>query len=251
MLEVKNITKTQESLTVLKNISFEVEKNEFVCIIGPSGCGKTTLLRIIAGLEKADGGDILMDGKKSEGPSKEKGMVFQEFSLFPWKTVKENVEFGLKFRGVPQEKRKNIAEEKIDLVDLSGWGNKYPHELSGGMKQRIAIARALANDPQILLMDEPFGSVDAQTRNMLQDELLKIWNETQKTILFVTHNVDEAVYLADRIIALSSTPAEIKNIHNISLDRPRNRTHEDFTEMREKILAEVKKEVKSISAPAK
>lgn len=238
MLEVRNITKSFKHQTVLKDINFNVKENEFICIVGPSGCGKTTLLRIIAGLDNADSGEVLLDGEKIEKTGKDRGMVFQEYSLFPWRTVEKNIEFGLEFKGVPKEERKSIIKEKLDLVHLSGEGGKYPHELSGGMKQRVAIARELARDPKILLMDEPFGAVDAQTRNMLQDELLEIWRETRKEILFITHNVDEAVYLADRILILSSTPAQIKKSYDIDLKRPRDRTDSKFVEKRREILHE-------------
>ena len=244
MLEVKGITKVFRDFVVLKNISMEAKEGEFVCIVGPSGCGKTTLLRIIAGLEKADEGDIYVDGKVMNEPSREKGMVFQEFALFPWRTLRKNVEFGLEYTKTPLIDRKNLSQEYIKLVGLSGWEDKYPHELSGGMKQRVAIARALVNNPRILLMDEPFASVDMQTRNRLQGELLRIWEETRKTIVFVTHNIDESVYLADRVIVLTSPPATIKNVYEIGLKRPRDRTGRKFIEMRKRILEEVAEEVR-------
>lgn len=244
MLEVKNVTKVFNSFVVLKKICMMVREGEFVCVVGPSGCGKTTLLRIIAGLESADEGEVYVDGKLMNEPSKEKGMVLQEFALFPWRTVRKNVEFGLEFRKIPSTDRKNLSEKYIALVGLSGWEDKYPYELSGGMKQRVAIARALANDPKILLMDEPFASVDAQTRNILQSELLRIWKETHKTIVFVTHSIDESVYLADKITVLTSPPAKIKNVHEIDLKRPRDRTSMKFTKIRKKILGEVAEEVK-------
>ena len=174
----------------------------------------------------------------------EKGLVFQEYALFPWRTVRKNVEFGLEYGGIPLKKRREISEKHLKLVGLYGWEDKYPYELSGGMKQRVAIARALANDPRILLMDEPFASVDAQTRNILQAELLRIWKETHKTILFVTHNIDEAVYLADRVIVLTSPPAKIKRVYEIGLKRPRDRTMRKFVKIRKKILKDVFEEVK-------
>lgn len=246
-LQVENITKifnkgTDEELVALKGVSLNAKEGEFVCIIGPSGCGKTTLLRIIAGLEMDDEGDIYVDGKMIDGPSPEKGMVFQEFALFPWRTVRKNVEFGLEYKGVPPEERKKISEKYLEMVGLVGWGDKYPFELSGGMKQRVAIARALANDPKILLMDEPFGSVDAQTRNMLQEELIKIWEKAKKTILFVTHSIDEATYLAERVIVLTARPGHVKNTRSIELAHPRDRTSIDFLKIRKNLLEEIAEE---------
>lgn len=241
-LEIRGVKKTFSGLTVLDDISISVGSGEFLCIVGPSGCGKTTLLRIIAGLEKADSGEILIDGIETNEPSPRKGMVFQEFALFPWRTVIKNVEFGIE--QLPEDERKKIAREYIKLVKLDGFEDKYPHELSGGMKQRVAIARALAPDPEILLMDEPFGALDAQTRNLLQVELLEIWEKTKKTIIFVSHNIDEATYLGDRVIVLTSRPGRIKSIHQIELGRPRERTGSDFIERRKRILEEVMEEVK-------
>ena len=203
-VEVNNISKSfsksedGKPLPVVDNVSFKVNDGEFLCIVGSSGCGKTTILRIIAGLQQADSGEVLLDGEKIESTSSKKGMVFQEFALFPWRTVKKNVEFGLEYKGLPPEEKENLSKRFISMVGLEGYEDSYPHQLSGGMKQRVAIARALVNDPDVLLMDEPFGALDAQTRNILQDELLRIWTETKKTIIFITHNVDEAVYLGDR-----------------------------------------------------
>lgn len=244
MLEVKNVRKAFGDFVVFEDISMRAKEGEFVCIVGPSGCGKTTILRVIAGLEKADEGSIYVDGKLMNEPSREKGLVFQEFALFPWRTVRKNVEFGLEYGGFALRERKMLSEKYIRLVGLSGWEDKYPYELSGGMKQRVAIARALVNDPRILLMDEPFAFVDAQTRNILQGELLRIWKETRKTIVFVTHNIDEAVYLADKVIVLTSPPAKTKGVHKIELERPRERTSKGFTKIRKKILQEVVEEVK-------
>jgi len=244
MLEIKNVTKAFNDFVVLNKICITLREGEFVCVVGPSGCGKTTLLRVIAGLENADEGEIYVYGKLMNEPSLQKGMVFQEFALFPWRTVRKNVEFGLEFGKTPPADRKRLSEKYVKLVGLSGWEDRYPYELSGGMKQRVAIARALANDPKILLMDEPFASVDAQTRNVLQSELLRIWKETHKTIVFVTHSIDESVYLAERIIVLTSPPANIKNVHEINLKRPRNRTSIEFIRIRKKILKEVAEEVR-------
>ncbi|MCK4397916.1 MAG: ABC transporter ATP-binding protein [Methanophagales archaeon] len=223
-------------MMALEDISIEVKPAEFLCIIGPSGCGKTTLLRMIAGLDHPSSGEIILDGKEVKGPSPDRGMVFQEFSLFPWRTVLKNVEFGLEIKGVGDKARGEIAEKYIELVGLQGFENHYPYELSGGMKQRVAIARALATEPSILLMDEPFGSVDAQTRNILQEELLEIWKRTKKTVLFVTHSVDEAVYLADRVAVMSARPGCLIKCLDIDIPRPRKRTSLEVNEFREKLL---------------
>jgi NitT/TauT family transport system ATP-binding protein len=220
-LELRNITKTfkteEGELTALESINLAINPSEFLCIIGPSGCGKSTLLRLIAGLDDPSSGEILLDGKELRGPSLDRGMVFQEYSLFPWRTVLKNVTFGLEIQGIDKQEQYKIAKEYIELVGLKGFEKRYPYELSGGMKQRVAIARALATEPAILLMDEPFGSVDAQTRNILQEELLEIWKRTKKTILFVTHSVDEAVYLADRVAVVSSRPGCLVKCAKIGL----------------------------------
>jgi NitT/TauT family transport system ATP-binding protein len=237
-LELHNVTKTFQSeegeIKALDNINFEVNVSEFLCILGPSGCGKTSLLRMVAGLDYPSSGEIILNGEKVRGPSPDRGMVFQEYSLFPWKTVLKNVEFGLEILDVPD--RRKTAERYIELVGLKGFENSYPYELSGGMKQRVAIARALAPDPALLLMDEPFGSVDAQTRNILQRELLEIWKRTKKTVLFVTHSVDEAVYLADRVAVMSPRPGRIITCMDISIPRPRKRTSREANEVREQLL---------------
>ena len=239
-LELKHITKafnTEEGeITALERINLEVKPAEFLCIIGPSGCGKTTLLRMVAGLDHPTSGKILLDGKEVKCASPDRGMVFQEFSLFPWRTILKNVEFGLEIKGIKENKRREIAEKYIALVGLKGFENHYPYELSGGMKQRVAIARALVTEPSILLMDEPFGSVDAQTRNILQEELLDIWQRTKKTVLFVTHSVDEAVYLADRVAVMSARPGCLVKCLAVDIPRPRKRTSAEANEFREKLL---------------
>ena len=239
-LELRNVTKTfkteEGELTALENINLAIKPSEFLCIIGPSGCGKSTLLRLIAGLDDPSSGEILLDGKELRGPSQDRGMVFQEYSLFPWRTVLKNVTFGLEIQGIDKQEQYKIAEEYIELVGLKGFEKRYPYELSGGMKQRVAIARALATEPAILLMDEPFGSVDAQTRNILQEELLEIWKRTKKTILFVTHSVDEAVYLADRVAVVSSRPGCLVKCAKIDIPRPRTRTSVEVNEFRGKLL---------------
>ena len=239
-LEIQHITKTYSTeegeMTALDGINLEVKPAEFLCIIGPSGCGKTTLLRMVAGLDHPTSGKIILDGKEVICASPDRGMVFQEFSLFPWRTVLKNVEFGLEISGMKDKERREIAEKYIALVGLQGFENHYPYELSGGMKQRVAIARALATEPSILLMDEPFGSVDAQTRNLLQEELLEIWKRTKKTVLFVTHSVDEAVYLADRVAVMSARPGCLVKCLAVDIPRPRKRTSAEANEFRAKLL---------------
>lgn len=190
----------------LKGLDLDVRENEFICIVGPSGCGKSTFLRMAAGLEPVSEGEILYRGQPVKTPRREVGMVFQEYSLLPWRTVEDNVALGLEFAGKGREERRKVAREYLELVDLAAFARAMPHELSGGMRQRVAIARALANRPDVLLMDEPFGALDAHTRILLQRELLRIWQHHKTTILFVTHGVDEAVYLADRVVVMSARP---------------------------------------------
>jgi NitT/TauT family transport system ATP-binding protein len=223
-------------LVVLDRIKFDVEDKEFVCILGSSGCGKTTLLRLIAGLDEAQSGSIVLDGGEIRGTSPKVGMVFQEYSLFPWRTVIDNIAFGLEMQGMPRDERYRIADHYLQLVNLSQFRDSFPTELSGGMRQRVAVARALALDPVLLLMDEPFGALDAQTRNMLQKELLEIWEATRKTIVFITHSVDEAVYLSDRIIVLTPRPGRICQMFSIDLPRPRDRTSVEFALIRRNVL---------------
>ena len=240
MLKISDVSRVFESETgrveALRNINLEVFDKEFLCFIGPSGCGKTTLLRIVAGLDQPTSGEVLLQGKAIKSPDPERGMVFQEYSLFPWRTIIDNIAFGLEMKKVPKDERRRIALKYLKLVGLEAFGHSYPYELSGGMRQRVAIARALANDPKVLLMDEPFGSVDAQTRNILQGELLRIWGETRKTVLFITHSIDEAVYLADRVVVLSARPGEIREIIKIDLERPRLRTSVEVNVVRERLL---------------
>ncbi|MFA5613099.1 MAG: ABC transporter ATP-binding protein [Methanoculleus sp.] len=220
----------------LADVNLDIQDQEFICMVGPSGCGKTTLLRIIAGLETPTAGEVTVDGNAVIGPDPKRGMVFQEYSLFPWRRVIDNVAFGLEMKGVGKEERRKTADHYIDMVGLSQFRNAYPFELSGGMRQRVAIARALANDPDVLLMDEPFGALDAQTRNRMQRELLSLWAGTKQTIVFVTHSVDEAVYLADRIVVLSQRPGTVREIISIPWSRPRDRTSAEFAEVRRRVL---------------
>jgi len=226
VLQVKQLGKVYESrqgkVTALKNVSFETHKREFVCVIGPSGCGKSTLIRILAGLESPSNGEILLDGSPVVGPCPDRGMVFQGYTLFPWRTVKKNVMFGLEIAGRGRMAAEEEAMQWIDLVGLSQFANSYPHQLSGGMKQRVAIARALANQPRILLMDEPFGALDAQTRCKMQNYLLEIWKNIDITILFITHDLDEAIYLADRILVLKAHPGEVQELIEVPVPQPRS-----------------------------
>lgn len=210
------------TVTALRGISFRVHRREFVCVIGPSGCGKSTLIRILAGLETPTFGRVLLDGQVVTGPGPERGMVFQSYTLFPWLNVTRNVMFGLEMKGVPPQRAESEARQWIDLVGLSRFAHSYPAQLSGGMKQRTAIARALAAQPRILLMDEPFGALDAQTRCQMQTHLLEIWRNVDVTILFITHDLDEAVLLADRILVLKAHPGEVQELIEVPVPRPRN-----------------------------
>jgi NitT/TauT family transport system ATP-binding protein len=225
-----------ESVRVLDDLCLRVENGQFISIVGPSGCGKTTLLRIIAGLEKASGGKVFLNGKEMVGGSDEIGFIFQEYALFPWRTTLQNIEIGLEIKGVTKEKRRSAAMEYIRTFDLDGFGNRYPKELSGGMKQRVAIARTLIMNPRMVLMDEPFGSLDSQTRNSLQVFLLAVWEKRKDTILFVTHNVDEAVFLSDRVLILSKRPARIIKVFEVNLPRPRDRTSQECNHIRKEVL---------------
>jgi NitT/TauT family transport system ATP-binding protein len=235
----KSFRKDDGELVAIEDFNLDIMDGEFVCVLGPSGCGKTTLLRIIAGLEEPTSGKILLKNKEIAGPGSDRGMVFQEFGLFPWRSVRKNIEFGLEIRKIPKEERKAISDRYIDLVGLKGFETSHPNELSGGMKQRVGIARALANDPAILLMDEPFGALDAQTRNLMQKELLRIWSEMRKTVVFITHSVDEAVFVADRVVVMSARPGKIKSIFDVEWEQPRDRAGVEFASLRKKILAEL------------
>lgn len=226
VLSVKNLRKdfgtNGTRHTVFDDVSLDIHRREFVTIIGPSGCGKSTFIRIAAGLDEATGGEMLLDGKPITGPSPDRGMVFQGYTLFPWRTVKENVMFGLEMRGKDKTTADAEARQWLEMVGLARVGNSYPHELSGGMKQRVAIARALANEPRILIMDEPFGALDALTRCKMQSYLLQIWKKVNVTILFITHDLDEAVYLSDRILVLGVNPGGVREIIENPVPRPRS-----------------------------
>ncbi len=243
----KNYISGGRSMHAVENVSFDIKDAQFVCIVGPSGCGKSTLLRMIAGLEPISGGEIFVGGKKVTCPSPSIGFVFQEYTLFPWRTVQKNVEFGLEMKKLPAPEREKIAAKYIDLVGLTKFKDAYPYELSGGMKQRTAIARTLAVNPEVLLMDEPFGALDAQTRNILQEELLDIWSKERKKVLFVTHNVDEAVFLADKVIIMTARPGRIKEIVDIDIPRPRIRTETEVNKVRTSILKTLFEEVQKLS----
>lgn len=220
---------------VVDDISFDVYKNEFLVLLGPGHCGKSVLLNIIAGLEKAVSGETLLEGQPLKSADRKISMVFQRLALLPWKTVMGNVEFGLQMAGVNKKERRAAAQKYIDLVGLRGFEKSYPNQLSGGMKQRVGIARAYAVNPEILLMDEPFGQLDAQTRYAMQEEILRIWQQEKKTVIFVTNNIEEAVYLGDRIILLSNCPAHVKEEYEITLPKPRNTLEQEFLRIREKI----------------
>ncbi|MDR1036801.1 MAG: ABC transporter ATP-binding protein [Deltaproteobacteria bacterium] len=236
----------REAFVAIESFSLDVRGGEFVSIVGPSGCGKSTLLDILAGLSKATSGNIIIDGNEVTGPALDRGIVMQGYALFPWRTVRKNVEFGLEMKGLGPAERRDISTRYIELVNLSGFEDRYPHELSGGMKQRVAIARALAYDPAVLLMDEPFAAVDAQTRETLQDELMRIWEKTRKTIVFVTHSIDEAILLADRVVVMSPNPGRIRAVVDIELPRPRTnqdmRVSRDFAEVRQTVWENLQEE---------
>jgi NitT/TauT family transport system ATP-binding protein len=236
MIELHYVSKifpnneTGQHVQALQNVNLHIEENEFVCLLGPSGCGKSTLLNLLAGFDEPSAGRVLFEGEPVRAPGPERGVVFQEPTLFPWLTVEQNVEFGLRNLRLQPAERKRIARHFVSLVGLDSFARARPHQLSGGMKQRAALARVLALNPRALLMDEPFGALDAQTRDRLQDELLDIWERDRKTVLFVTHNVEEAVYLADRVAVLAPAPDGIKADVPISIARPRDRYSSEIRE---------------------
>jgi NitT/TauT family transport system ATP-binding protein len=219
------VTERGLAVCALEKASLDIDRGEFVCIVGPSGCGKSTLLRIIAGLERADSGQTTYNGQPLDRPHRDVGMVFQEYSVLPWRTVLDNVCLGLEFLREKKAARVETAMHYLGLVGMTRFAEAFPYELSGGMRQRVAIARALATDPQVLLMDEPFGALDAHTRILMQKELLRIWRETGKTVVLVTHSVDEALYLADRIVVMTARPGRIREVINVGLKHPRDRSN--------------------------
>ena len=244
---VSKVFKTEKGqcIQALNSVSLRIKENDFICVVGPSGCGKSTLLRITAGLEQASSGHVLYRGSLVTRPDRRLGMVFQEYSLLPWRTVLDNVGLGLEFAGKPVKYCREIAFKYLELVGLENFASSYPYELSGGMRQRVAIARALANDPDVLLMDEPFGALDAHTRIILQKELLNIWEANRKTIVFVTHSVDEAIYLSDRIVVMSAGPGSIKEIIDVNMPRPRDRANPAYGKLLARILDMLEEEVAS------
>jgi NitT/TauT family transport system ATP-binding protein len=233
-----------ERLLAVEKVDLEVERGEFVCVLGPSGCGKSTLLYMIAGLQMPTVGQMKIDDRLIEGPGADRGMVFQDYALLPWKTVRANIELGLRLRGVSPDERHAISARFLDLIGLSEFEQKYPHELSGGMRQRVAVARTLANGPKVVLMDEPFAAVDAQTRITLQDELVRLWQATGTTILFVTHSVEEAAFLSDRVIVLTRRPARVKEVVTIDVPRARrlDRSSGALVEVQSRLMASVRQE---------
>jgi NitT/TauT family transport system ATP-binding protein len=243
MVDVRMVSKCYDDLEVLSNVTFKAGRAEFVVVVGPSGCGKTTLLKIIAGLETPSSGFVLINGKPPNPGLQNMGYVFQEDSLFPWRTVEGNVRFGLEAKGLNAEGK---VKEIIDLVGLTGFEHYYPYQISGGMRKRTAIARALAVDPSLLLMDEPFGDLDAQTRWIMHKELWTIHEKLRKTTVFVTHNVEEAVYLADKVVVFTKRPGTVKRIIPIELQRPRNKLSRQFIEYRERIIELLREEVPTI-----
>jgi len=243
----KEFNTKYKKTTTLENFNLEIKKGEFVCILGPSGCGKSTVLNIIAGLEAATKGVVILNGKEIMGPGPDRTVMFQEAALFPWLKVIDNVEFGMKMAGIPKEIRKEKAIGYLKMVHLSKFQNSYVHELSGGMKQRVALARALSLDSEVLLMDEPFAALDSQTKMILQLELQRIWVETKKTIVFITHNAEEAVYLANRVVVMAAGPGRIKQEFLIELPRPRQMESSDISYYTAKIMKSLKEEVEKVA----
>ena len=236
-------TQKGERLLALDHINLQVRPGEFVCVVGPSGCGKSTLLHLIAGLHQQTSGQVLIDGKPVQGPGTDRIMIFQEHALFPWLTVGQNVEFGMKMKGVPKAEREEKTRYYLKLVHLAKFEKSYIHQLSGGMRQRVAIARALATEPDVLLMDEPFAALDAQTRDLLHDELERIWSETGRTIIFVTHNVREAIRLGDRVVLMTFRPGRVKSEFHVDLPRPRHLEDPDVARTAREILDELRDEI--------
>lgn len=239
-IEFRNISKNYDNeesdgTKALDNINLTIKDGEFVCVLGPSGCGKSTLLQIAAGLLPHSEGEILLDGKLQSGASRDIGVVFQDSSLFPWRSIQKNIEFGLELAGADKQERAEKAQKSIEMVGLKGFENKYPHQLSGGMRQRAGIARTLVNDPACILMDEPFSAVDHLTRLTLQDEIIRIWKQEKKTIMFITHDVAEAVYLANRVVLLTPRPGRIQRIFDVPNEWPRNRNNPALLDIVEKI----------------
>lgn len=237
-----------DEVHALDNVHLKAEFGEFICLLGVSGCGKSTLLQILAGLEPASSGSVMIDGHPLKGPHADASVVFQEHGLFPWMSARTNIAFNLKARSVPPARRLKIADDLIKVVGLSGFEDKYPHQLSGGMRQRVGIARALTTSPKILLMDEPFGALDAQTRGIMQAELLRVWQLHRSTVVFVTHSIDEAVFLADRIVIMTPRPGRIRTIIPVDLPRPRDPTTPAFNEHMRIVLNEIHDDISRLAA---
>lgn len=250
-IEAKGIVKRfgvgAGAVTALDGLNLAVPEGQFLCLLGPSGCGKSTLLFIAAGLEKATSGQILLDGRPVTGPGRDRGMLFQQFALFPWRTAKENIEFGLEVQGRPRSERVERTRQWLTMLHLSEFADAYPHQLSGGMQQRVAIARLLINEPEVLLMDEPFAALDAQTRAVLGEELIRVWQATRRTVIFVTHSVDEAIFLADRLIVMTRRPGRIKADLAIELPRPRDSGSDQFNALRREVTLLIRSEVDALA----
>jgi NitT/TauT family transport system ATP-binding protein len=252
-ISLRGVTKTfpigREKLLAVDAIDLDVQPGEFVTLVGPSGCGKSTLLDLVSGLTTPTSGEILLDGRPITGPGLDRGVVFQQYALFPWRTALSNVAFGLETKGVARRERLERAHEVLDLVGLSAFADRYPHQLSGGMKQRVAIARSLAYEPEVLLMDEPYAALDAQTRELLQDQLLDIWRRTGTTVLFITHGIEEAIYLGQRVAVMTSRPGRIKQIVDIELERTEDvRSTPAFAAQRHAVWELLRDEIRGIDA---
>ncbi len=245
MIQCRHVEKTfftrTTSTPVIRDLELMVRKNEFVVLFGPGQCGKTTVLNVMAGLETATSGTVTVNGKEVSAPGPDRGFVYQTMALFPWYTVMQNVEYGPRARGMSKKERREKAQYYIDLVGLQGFEDKFPNQLSGGMQQRVGIARAYCNEPSVLFMDEPFGHLDAQTRYLMQEEIIRIWEKEKRTVVFVTNNIEEAVYLADRVVVLTNCPTSVKKEYQIDLPRPRNYTDDRFLELRTEIQSIVDK----------
>jgi ABC-type nitrate/sulfonate/bicarbonate transport system ATPase subunit len=251
LLKVRGVERRFDKILALQATDLDVAENDFITILGPSGCGKSTLLRIVAGLDRQTAGEVLLDGRLIDGPGADRGMVFQSYTLFPWLTVRENICFGLVERGLPRSQQLEIADAFLNKVGLRGFEHHYPKQLSGGMQQRVAIARALANGPRMLLMDEPFGALDHQTRELMQELLLGIWEQERKTVLFVTHDIDEAVFMGSRVVVMSARPGRIKLDRKVDIPHPRHysvKTTPAFAELKAELTEQVRVEVRAAAA---
>jgi ABC-type nitrate/sulfonate/bicarbonate transport system ATPase subunit len=253
LLKIRGVERRFDKTLALSATDLDVAENDFITILGPSGCGKSTLLRIVAGLDRQTAGEVLLDGQRIDGPGADRGMVFQSYTLFPWLSVRDNVCFGLVERGLPRAQQLEIADAFLNKVGLRGFEQHYPKQLSGGMQQRVAIARALANGPRMLLMDEPFGALDHQTRELMQELLLGIWEQERKTVLFVTHDIDEAVFMGSRVVVMSARPGRIKLDRRVDIAHPRHysvKTTPAFTELKAELTEQVRVEVRAAAAMA-